>query len=155
MIDVSMVHRRTVKAVLTRQSYRLLPLISKAPFIETAFAIVVYLGLEGIALFVLWEDFSGHLTIKGATSYLTRLNVLSIERRWSFSETVILFINELFVSSFDLTELLVPTSVGHGANDYVRISVIAVIVKKSLTNVLESSCIICSLVLPVYHPCFF
>lgn len=73
MIDVTMVHRRSMKTVLTRQPNRFLSRIGIAASLQTVFPIVIDLRLERIALLVLGQYFSSHLAIKRATSYLTRL----------------------------------------------------------------------------------
>lgn len=84
------------------------------------------------------QDFSAHLTIKRAASQLAGVDVLRVHCEGCFTEKVILLVNELAISRLNLTKLLVAGGLSGWSDGGVRVTIVAIVVQKSLTDILES-----------------
>ena len=140
MIEHAVIQRRAVKSILAWQPYRLLSLISEASFAQALLAIcaVLLLSLKSICILLLsLQNFPAHLTIKSASSELARINVMRVDAERRLAEQVVLVIDELATSCFDLAELLVPSWLSRRSDGSVRVPIVPIIVQKSLADVFE------------------
>ena len=135
-----MIQRRAVKSILARQPYRLLSLISKASFAQALLAIcgVLLLSLKSVCiLLVSLQDFPAHLTIKSASSELTGIDVMRVHAERRFTEEVVLVIDELSISGFNLAKLLVASWLSSWSDGCMGVPIVSIIIEKSLTDIFE------------------
>lgn len=89
-------------------------------------------------MLVCLQNFAAHLTIKSSAAQLAGIDVLRVHCERRLAEEVVLVVDELAISRLNLTKLLVAGGLSGWSDGDVRVAIVAIVVQKSLTDILES-----------------